>query len=101
MTRQKLRELGWEVLLHPPYSPYLAPTDYHLFLSMANELGSRKLATRESCENWLSEFFDNREASFYQRGIMKLASRIFDLNRIIVTNFMNNSKFNKNTARLF
>ena len=75
MTRQKLRELGWEVLLHPPYSPDLAPSDYHLFLSMANELGSRKLATRESCENWLSEFFDNREASFYKRGIMKLASR--------------------------
>ena len=27
--------------------------------------------------------------------------RIFDLNRIIVTNFMNNWKFNKNTASLF
>ena len=64
VTRQQLRELGWEVLLHPPYSPDLALSDYHLFLSMANELGSRNLATRESCENWLSEFFDNREASF-------------------------------------
>ena len=42
---------------------------------MANELGSQKLVTRESCENWLSEFFDKREASFYKRGIMKLASR--------------------------
>ncbi|KAG5316751.1 SETMR methyltransferase, partial [Acromyrmex insinuator] len=28
MTRQKLRELGWEVLMHPPYSPDLAPSDY-------------------------------------------------------------------------
>ena len=45
---------------------------------MANErfnAGSRKLATRESCEDWLAEFFDNREASFDKRGIMKLASR--------------------------
>jgi len=49
-TRQKLRELGWEVLLHPPYSPDLAGTDYHLFLSMANALGRLKLTTRESCE---------------------------------------------------
>ena len=75
VMRQKLRDLGWEVLLHPPYSPDLAPSDYHLFLFMANKLGSRKLATRESCENWLAEFFDNTEASFYKRGIMKLASR--------------------------
>ncbi|XP_017062383.1 histone-lysine N-methyltransferase SETMAR-like [Drosophila ficusphila] len=51
VTRQKLRELGWEVLVHPPYSPDLAPSDYHLFLSMANALGSLKFATRESCEN--------------------------------------------------
>ena len=31
-SRQKIAELGWEVLSHPPYSPYLAPSDYHLFL---------------------------------------------------------------------
>ncbi|KAL0895718.1 hypothetical protein ABMA27_011790 [Loxostege sticticalis] len=24
-TQQKLREFGWEVLMHPPYSPDLAP----------------------------------------------------------------------------
>jgi len=75
VTRQKLRELGWEFLLHPLYSPDLAPSDYHLFLFMANALGSLKLATRESCENWLSEFLANREASLYKRVIMKLAPR--------------------------
>ena len=34
VTRQKLRELGWEVLMHPPYSPDLAPSDYHLVRSL-------------------------------------------------------------------
>ncbi|EFN78228.1 Histone-lysine N-methyltransferase SETMAR, partial [Harpegnathos saltator] len=38
VTRQKFRELGWEVLMHPPYSPDLAPSDYHLFLSLQNFL---------------------------------------------------------------
>jgi len=60
MTRQKLRELGWEVLMHPPYSPDLAPSDYHLFLSMANNFADEKFASREACENRLSQFFANR-----------------------------------------
>ena len=32
-TRTKLLEFGWEVMSHPPYSPDLAPSDYHLFRS--------------------------------------------------------------------
>ncbi|GFY18015.1 mariner Mos1 transposase [Trichonephila clavipes] len=30
VTRQKLLELGWDVLPNPPYSPDLAPSDYFL-----------------------------------------------------------------------
>ena len=30
-TLQKLNELGYKVFPHPPYSPDLLPTDYHLF----------------------------------------------------------------------
>ena len=68
MTRQKLRELGWDVLSHPPYSPDLAPSDYHLFRSMQNALGATKLASKEACENWLSEFFANKEGGFIRGG---------------------------------
>ncbi|GFU16725.1 putative DD34D transposase [Trichonephila clavipes] len=31
VTRQKLRELSWEVLMHPPYSTDLKPSDYHFY----------------------------------------------------------------------
>ncbi|GFS89700.1 histonelysine Nmethyltransferase SETMARlike [Trichonephila clavipes] len=34
VTYQKLWELSWEVLMHPLYSPDLAPSDYHLFLAL-------------------------------------------------------------------
>ena len=30
-TRQKLLRLCWEMMLHPPYRPELAPSDYYLF----------------------------------------------------------------------
>jgi len=30
-TQKKLAYLGFECLDHPPYSPDLAPSDYHLF----------------------------------------------------------------------
>ncbi|GFX99610.1 histone-lysine N-methyltransferase SETMAR [Trichonephila clavipes] len=34
VTHQKLWELDWEVLMHPLYSPDMAPSDYHLFLAL-------------------------------------------------------------------
>jgi histone-lysine N-methyltransferase SETMAR len=30
-TKKKLEYLGFQCLDHPPYSPELAPSDYHLF----------------------------------------------------------------------
>ncbi|GFW88940.1 histone-lysine N-methyltransferase SETMAR [Trichonephila clavipes] len=45
VTRQKLWELGWEVLMHPPYSPNLAPSDYHLFLTLQNFLSDKELGS--------------------------------------------------------
>lgn len=34
VTHQKLLELGWDVLPHPPYSSDFAPSDNDLFHSM-------------------------------------------------------------------
>ena len=42
VPRQKLEELGWEVLPHPPYSPDLAPSDYHLFHSLRNHIVTKR-----------------------------------------------------------
>ncbi|UYV68675.1 hypothetical protein LAZ67_6000414 [Cordylochernes scorpioides] len=38
VVKAALQELEWEVLQHPPYSPDLALTDYHLFRSMSNHM---------------------------------------------------------------
>ena len=36
MTRQKLLQLGWEIMIHLSYSPDIAPSDFHLFPSLQN-----------------------------------------------------------------
>ncbi|CAD6995312.1 unnamed protein product [Ceratitis capitata] len=74
-TRSKFQALGWEVRIHPLYSTDLAPSNYDLFPYMANALNGEKLASREACENWVSELFAHSDAAFYERGISKLASR--------------------------
>lgn len=36
LTCTKLLELGWEVMSHSPYSPYLVPSDFNLFRILQN-----------------------------------------------------------------
>jgi histone-lysine N-methyltransferase SETMAR len=44
-TRELLRRYHWDVLDHPPYSPDLAPSDFHLFGPLKKYLGRRRFAT--------------------------------------------------------
>ncbi|KAF2350325.1 Transposase type 1 [Trinorchestia longiramus] len=48
MTVQKLTELGYETLPHPPYSPDLSPTDYHLFKHLSTFLDEREVMTESA-----------------------------------------------------
>ena len=43
VTHKKLLKLGCEVMLHPPYSPDLAPFHYHLIRSLQNHLNGKKI----------------------------------------------------------
>lgn len=56
-TLQKIDELDFELLPHPAYSPDLAPSDYHLFRSMAHFLRGRRFAKIEDVENGCRQFF--------------------------------------------
>jgi histone-lysine N-methyltransferase SETMAR len=75
LTQAALEELHWEVLPHPPYSPDLAPSDYHLFRSMSNAMRGKTFADDADLRNWLDEFFASKPAEFYRRGIQKLPER--------------------------
>ena len=74
-TRQKLLRLGWEVMLHPPYSLVLAPSDYYLFRSLQNSLNGKTFNDDGAVKSHLIQFFADKDEKFYERGIMKFPER--------------------------
>ena len=75
LTNLKLLQLGWTVLSHPPNSPDLAPTDYHLFRSLSNDLKDRKFIEEDDLYKYISIFFNNKPKDFYEAGIHSLPLR--------------------------
>jgi len=64
-TQKKLAYLSFQCLDHPPYSPDLAPSDYHLFPGLKKQLKGRHFSSDAeviaAAETWLdgqhSDFF--------------------------------------------
>ncbi|GBM97303.1 hypothetical protein AVEN_181155-1 [Araneus ventricosus] len=58
-TQELLDQFGWEIFDYPPYSPDLAPSDFHLFLKLKKFLGGERFRSDEELENavttWLNE----------------------------------------------
>ena len=74
-TKEKLAELEWEVLPHPPYSPDLAPTDFKLFRSLQNHLNDNEFKSEEEIRTFLEEFIESRSSGFFVRGFTDLVER--------------------------
>ena len=71
-TQNKLAYLDFQCLDHPPYSPDLAPTDYHLFLGLKKQLKGRHFSSDAEviavAETWL----DAQISEFLLSGLQKL-----------------------------
>jgi histone-lysine N-methyltransferase SETMAR len=69
------RQIGWTVLHHPPYSPDLAPSDFHLFGLLKGTLRGTMFEDYENVicavRTWLRE----QEMSWYREGLYALVSR--------------------------
>ena len=75
LTRQKLLQLGWEVLIHLPYSLDFAPSDLHLFQSLQNSLNGKNFSSLEDCKRCLEQLFAQKDKKCWEDGIMKLPEK--------------------------
>ena len=64
MTRQKLLQLGLEVLIHQPYSSDIAHLGLHLFQSLQNSLIGKNFNSLEDCKSLLEQFFAQKDKKF-------------------------------------
>ena len=75
ITQEKLAEMNWTVLEHPPYSPNLSPCDYHMFGPLKEALGGQRFDDDVQVENFLRKWLQTSPPSFYDAGIKKLSIR--------------------------
>ncbi|GBM24950.1 hypothetical protein AVEN_120118-1, partial [Araneus ventricosus] len=62
---------------HPPYSPDLAPSDFHLFLKLEEFLSDKRFGSDEELENAVTTWLNELAAEEYNMGILKLVN-IYD-----------------------
>ncbi|CAJ0590615.1 unnamed protein product [Cylicocyclus nassatus] len=75
IAQQKIEELGWQLLPHPPYSPDLAPSDFHLFRSMQHYLDDKRFETLDDVKICVSQYFDSQPPEFFVKGIRSLREK--------------------------
>lgn len=74
-TQELLDSFKWQVFPHPPYSPDLAPSDFHLFPRMKTWLATQSFDDDEELRVRVTKWLRSQAADFYDEGISKLVHR--------------------------
>ena len=74
-TMECVAKFGWTVLPHPPYSPDLAPSDFHLFAPLKNGLRGQRFPDNDAVIAAVKKWTTSAGADFYERGIKALVHR--------------------------
>lgn len=75
IVKNTLEALQWDVLPHPPYSPDIAPSDYHLFRSMTHGLAEMHFQSYNECKKWVDSWIASKDKQFFRRGIHMLPEK--------------------------
>jgi [histone H3]-lysine36 N-dimethyltransferase SETMAR len=70
-----IHNAGFELVDHPPYSPDLAPSDFHLFPKLKEKIRGRKFGDDNEVMEAVEDFFWEQDKVFYETGIKALEHR--------------------------
>ncbi|XP_025159886.1 histone-lysine N-methyltransferase SETMAR-like [Harpegnathos saltator] len=83
LTQDLFVSFGWNIVTHPPYSPDLAPSDYHLFNKLKEFLDGQRFSNDEEVMQTVTKWLQEVKRTVYDEGIQKLMPRLqkcIDLN---------------------
>ncbi|UYV81674.1 hypothetical protein LAZ67_20001933, partial [Cordylochernes scorpioides] len=74
-TQTLLEDFKWEIFTHLPYSPKLAPSDFHLFPALKLHLGGKHFANDDEVQAEANHWLRRQDTAWYNSGIKKLLQR--------------------------
>jgi len=74
-TVATITDLHFECLPHPPYSPDLAPSDFHMFGPLKEAMGGKKFRSDEEVRHVVHEWLRGLPKEFFSKGIYALCKR--------------------------
>ena len=74
-TQDLITSFKCEQMIHHPYSPDLAPSDFHLFLHLKKFLGGKWFDDDDDLKGTVQKWLTTQAAAFYEEGIQKLVPR--------------------------
>ena len=73
-TQEKMAYLGFQCLDYPPYSPDLAPSDYHLFPGLKTRLKGRHFSSDAEVIAAAETWFDGQPSEFFFEWVAKVTA---------------------------
>ncbi|UYV82269.1 hypothetical protein LAZ67_21001515 [Cordylochernes scorpioides] len=74
-TQTLLENFKWEIFTHPPYSPDLASSDFHLFPALKLHLGGKHFANDDEVQAEANHWLRRQDTAWYNSGIKKWLQR--------------------------
>ena len=67
-----IHDCGFKLIEHPPYSPDLAPSDFHLFPKLKTAISSTHFQSDDDVIHAVDDFLNSQEKDFFKSGIEAL-----------------------------
>ncbi|UYV74828.1 hypothetical protein LAZ67_12001161 [Cordylochernes scorpioides] len=71
-----MENFKWEIFTHPPYSPELAPSDFHLFPALKWHLGGKHFANDDEVQAEENHWLRRQDTAWYNSGIKKIVTTV-------------------------